>query len=188
MDSVHITRKATASVIHVLQEHGPKIWRRYGEDSRNLPRGPREIDRMLQLKWDAAESTQGTFTFTGSDYLVNWACLEQQTNPWTYTGFDVGLPSWVSDITDADTLWDVCNEVLNEDYVGDPAGRLSLVEHMRAGTDVAITELDIASASASDYTTVVDACLSNSACVLITSWGVSDVNSCRQLYVSIVRQ
>ncbi len=46
-----------------------------------------------------------------------------------------------------------------------------------AGTEVAITELDIIGASASDYTTVVDACLSNSACVSITSWGVSNVVS-----------
>ncbi|KAK0218750.1 glycoside hydrolase family 10 protein [Armillaria fumosa] len=48
-----------------------------------------------------------------------------------------------------------------------------------AGTDVAIIELDITGASTSDYTTVVDACLSNTACVSITSWGVSDVNSWR---------
>lgn len=43
-----------------------------------------------------------------------------------------------------------------------------------AGVEVAITELDIVQASPNDYTTVEKACLAVSACVGITSWGVSD--------------
>ncbi|KAK0185490.1 glycoside hydrolase family 10 and carbohydrate-binding module family 1 protein [Armillaria mellea] len=264
------------------------------------------------MKWDATESTQGTFTFSGSDYLVNWAVSNNKIIRGHTLVWHSQLPSWVSAITDATALtsviqthianvagqysgklygilmltvvccsmtnafdsrtypshtryplsridslindqWDVCNEVLNEDgtlrssvfynvlgesfitiafkaaraadptaklYINDynldsnnakVQGMVALVKRINAdeqlidgigtqmhlsaggssgaaaaltalagaGTEVAITELDIVGASASDYTTVVDACLSNSACVSITSWGVSDVNSWR---------
>ncbi|KAK0199364.1 glycoside hydrolase superfamily [Desarmillaria ectypa] len=52
---------------------------------------------------------------------------------------------------------------------GSSGALVALTALASAGTEVAITKLDITGASASDYTTIVDACLSISACVSITS-------------------
>ncbi|SJL04726.1 related to endo-1,4-beta-xylanase [Armillaria ostoyae] len=241
------------------------------------------------MKWDATENTQGVFTFSGSDFLVNWAVshgklIRAHTLVWHNQ-----LPSWVSNINNPATLTSVVQkhistvagryagkvysvrglhclalqssltshnsgtEILNEDgtlqsnvfynvlgesfvtmafqaakaadptaklYINDfnldsnnakVQGMVALVKRINAngklidgigtqmhlnaggaggaqaalnalagaGVEIAITELDIAGASPTDYTNVVNACLAQPACISVTSWGVSDVNSWR---------
>ncbi|MFI1508857.1 non-reducing end alpha-L-arabinofuranosidase family hydrolase [Streptomyces sp. NPDC020597] len=58
-------------------------------------------------------------------------------------------------------------------------GPPALSEFAELGVDVQITELDIAQASASAYTTAVKACLNVARCTGITVWGIRDSDSWR---------
>ncbi|KAL1747827.1 glycoside hydrolase family 10 protein [Schizophyllum fasciatum] len=63
---------------------------------------------------------------------------------------------------------------------GGSSGVAAAIKALAAtGAEVAVTELDIASAPAADYVAVAQACLDEPLCVSITSWGVADPNSWR---------
>ena len=62
---------------------------------------------------------------------------------------------------------------------GGSSGTLGALQSLSSVvSEVAITELDITTASANDYVAVTNACLQVSKCVGITAWGVSDAVCC----------
>ncbi|KAL1733893.1 glycoside hydrolase family 10 and carbohydrate-binding module family 1 protein [Schizophyllum commune] len=90
-----------------------------------------------------------------------------------------GMVSLVNRVNANSQLIDGVGTQMHLSSGGSGGAQAALTALASTGLEVAITELDIAGASASDYSNVVKACLATTNCVSITVWGVSDANSWR---------
>ena len=124
----------------------------------------------IEVAFKTARAADGSVKLCYNDYNIeNWSAGKTQ-----------GVYNMVKDFKSRGVPIDCVGFQSHFGSGGMPSNfQTTLQNFANLGVDVAITELDIASAPATAYANVTNACLAVSRCVGITVWGVRDSDSWR---------